>query len=443
MGSRTCLTAIMALAAFAAHAQESVRPVESHAIDLAAIHADMQGAAAVAALAAAEAQTATETPRRIALMAWGDSPSDESQLRGMKEAGLNLSGFCKVADLDRVRKAGLQCLVTDPRVNGYDWLHLPADDKIVESLRSLQREIAGNPAALGFFLADEPNGQTIPQIGHVATLARPVLRGLLPYANLFPIYATREQQKAESYDAYAKMLLNGTGQPMLSYDNYSLIDGKMLDRFYTNLEIARRIGIETHTSLWNCILAVAHFNYMEPSDSTFNLQVYATLAYGGKGIQYFTYFSPKVGNYRLAAIDQFGNRTSTWDALRRINLQVQALSPTLARLHSTGVYHFPDVPEQGHPLSESRYVRSVELSQARNEPSLPGRILLGELEDESGRPYCMIVNKDLTNSFSFQIELRQPYRKLIRVSSYTGEEEDFGGEMSWLAPGAGILFRVE
>ena len=42
---------------------------------------------------------------------------------------------------------------------------------------------------------------------------------------------------------------------------------------------------------WNCILANAHFNYMEPSDATFNLQMYSTLAYGGRGIQYFTYFT--------------------------------------------------------------------------------------------------------------------------------------------------------
>jgi hypothetical protein len=182
---------------------------------------------------------------------------------------------------------------------------------------------------------------------------------------------------------------------------------------------------------------------MVPSDATFNLQVYATLASGGKGIQYFTYFAPKVGNYRLAAIDQFGNRTATWDALRRINLQVQALAPTLAKLHSTGVFHYPDVPEQGHPLSESRIVRSVELSQPGREDPQKGRVLVGELADESGRPYIMIVNKDLSGSFSFQVELREPYKKLIRVSSYTGEEEDFGGEMNWLAPGAGILFRVE
>jgi hypothetical protein len=182
---------------------------------------------------------------------------------------------------------------------------------------------------------------------------------------------------------------------------------------------------------------------MEPSDATFNLQVYATMAYGGRGIQYFTYFTPDIGNYRLGAIDQFGNRTPTWDMLRRINNQIHALAPTLITLRSTGVYHAPDVPEHGQPLSASKLIESVEMNQRLVRQPAAGRFLIGEFEDGSGRPYFMIVNKDLRNSFQFRIHLRQPDRKLIRISSYSGQEQPFGREMDWLAPGAGILFRVE
>ena len=85
---------------------------------------------------------------------------------------------------------------------------------------------------------------------------------------------------------------------------------------------------------------------MEPSDATFHLQVYATLAYGGRGIQYFTYYSPHNGNYRLGAIDQFGNKTATWDALRRINLEIHALAPALLR----------------HPLLDPRMTPDVALT---------------------------------------------------------------------------------
>ena len=129
--------------------------------------------------------------------------------------------------------------------------------------------------------------------------------------------------------------------------------------------------------------------------------------------------------------------------LRRIDNQIHALAPTLINLRSTGVYHYPDVPEQGQPLASSKLIRSVEMTQRYVRPPVAGRVLIGEFEDSGKRPYFLIVNKDLKNSFQFRIELKQEDRKLIRISPYSGKEEPFGREMDWLAPGAGILFRVE
>ena len=150
----------------------------------------------------------------------------------------------------------------------------------------------------------------MPGMGKVAALLRAAMPDKWPYVNLFPYRVTAGRLGTATMTTYVRMLVKTIGQPFLSYDNYSLVNGEMLDYFYTNLEIVRRLGLETKTPFWNCILANAHFNYMEPSDATFHLQVYSTLAYGGRGIQYFTYFTPTVGNYRLGAIDQFGNRTA-------------------------------------------------------------------------------------------------------------------------------------
>ena len=376
-------------------------------------------------------------------MAWGGSPSDTTQLRGMREAGLNISGFCRVEDLEKVRAAGLNCFVSDKRIGRDTPTQLPPDDELRRDIARLKSEIAGNPAALGFYLYDEPDAPSMPGLGKLAALLREAMPDKWPYVNLFPYRVPPARLGTSDYDAYVRMLVKTVGQPFLSYDNYSLVNGDMLDYFFTNLEIVRRLGLETATPFWNCILANAHFNYMEPSDATFNLQVYSTLAYGGRGIQYFTYFSPEIGNYRLAAIDQFGNRTATWDTLRRINNQIHALAPALIRLHSTGVYHYPDVPEQAHPLSSSKWIRNVEMTQRYVRPPVGGRFLIGEFEDSAGRPYFLIVNKDLKNSFQFKIELKQEGHQLVRISPYSGKEEPFGREMDWLAPGAGILFRIE
>jgi hypothetical protein len=386
---------------------------------------------------------AMAAPKDFAVMAWGSSPSDPEQLRGMREAGLNISGFCHAENLDQVHAAGLSCFVSDPRIEGVDPLHLPSEGELRARIAALQKQMAGKPAALGFYLRDEPAAPSMPGLGKLAALLRDAMPDKWPYVNLFPYRVSPQMLGTSDYDSYVRMLVKAIGQPFLSYDNYSLVNGEMLDYFYTNLEIVRRLGLETRTPFWNCILANAHFNYMEPSDATFNLQIYSTLAYGGRGIQYFTYFAPEVGNYRLAAIDQFGNRTATWDMLRRINNQIHALAPALIRLHSTGVYHYPDVPEQAQSLAASRLIQSVEMTQRYVRPPVGGRFLIGEFEDTDGRPYFLIVNKDLKNSFQFKIRLRQEARRLFRISPYSGREEPFGREMDWLAPGAGILFRVE
>jgi hypothetical protein len=381
-------------------------------------------------------------PREFAVMAWGSSPADPDQLRGMREAGLNISGFCRAQDLEQVRAAGLTCFVRDPVIQRVDPLHLPSDDQMRIDVAELSKRIAGNPAALGFYLRDEPDAPMMPGLGKLATTLREAMPDKWPYVNLFPYRVSPKTLGTSDYDAYVRTLVKIVGQPFLSYDNYSLVNGEMLDYFYVNLEIIRRLSIETATPFWNCVLANAHFNYMEPSDATFNLQAYSTMAYGGRGIQYFTYFAPEIGNYRLAAIDQFGNRTATWDMLRRINNQIHALAPTLMRLRSTGVYHYPDVPEQAQPLTQGLLVEAVEMTQRYVRPPVAGRFLVGEFEDQERRPYFMIVNKDLKNSFQFKVRLKQEGRKLIRVSPYSGNEEPFGREMDWLAPGAGILFRV-
>jgi hypothetical protein len=395
-------------------------------------------------VAAARSQTMTQvkpvSPREFVIMAWGSSPTDPVQLAGMKEAGLNVSGFCRPEDLDHVKAAGLACFVDDSRVNDYDWEKLPADAELRQRVTAAALAIKDHPTALGFFLRDEPSAALMPGLGRVAALVKEALPDRWPYVNLFPTYANERQLGTPDYESHVRKFLRDVHPPFLSWDNYSLINGEMLDRFYTNLEIIRRLALEAGIPFWNCILGNSHFFYMEPSEATLHLQVYSTLAYGGRGIQYFTYLTPQVGNYRLGALDPFGHRTPTWDMLRRVNLEIHALAPWLVRLSSTGVYHSDRVPEGAQPMSGSRWVEQVNASTG--DKSFAARYLLGEFKGEDGRPYLMLVNRDLSHSIHFSIKLKQPHLHIKRISPYTSQEEDFGGEMDWLAPGAGILLKL-
>ena len=400
----------------------------------------------MAAARPAKAQSYVEppqiSPRDFALMAWDQSPSDPQQLDLMRQAGLNISGFCSPDDLDKVQAAGMSCFVTDHRANGYDWLQMPDRKELQKNVDDLVAEVRDHPAALGFLLRDEPRAEMMPELGEVAAMLRRAMPGAWPYVNLLPNYATAAQLGAPTYEAYVEKSLRDIHPPMLSYDNYSLFSGMMMGRFYTNLATVRRASQKADIPFWNVILANTHFSYMEPSDATLRLQAYSTLAYGGRGIEYFTYFSPKVGNFRLAPVDQFGHRTATWYALRRLNSQIRELAPWLIKLHSTGIYHSAPLPEGAEPIANSRLVMRVRATNFQSPPVAP-EYLIGEFQDDHGHSFLMIVNKSLQYSIRYAIDLKDKDQHLVLVSPYTGQLIGFSGEMNWLAPGAGALLAIK
>jgi len=366
---------------------------------------------------------------KFPILAWNPSPSDPESLALMKDAGLNISGFCQIEDLDKVRTAGLACVVNFAPIGEMINRNQATDGEIQKAVADLKSRIGTHPAAFGVYLRDEPGTELMPVIGRLAAALRRAMPDKLPYVNLFPNYASRRQLGAESYEAYLRAYLKHIPLPYLSWDNYSLSDGQMEQRFYDNLDEVRRVTLEAGIPFWNCVLSNTLFRHMDPSDATFNIQVYATLAYGGRGIQFFTYFNPDIGNFRLAPIDVSGNKTATWDMLRRITQQVHALAPALSNLRSTGVYHWPVSTASGTPLVDD--LKS------------PGRFLIGEFAGSDGLPWLMLVNKDLKESARFTVELKNKQAKLVRISPASGKEGPIGGEGNWLAPGAGILLRVD
>jgi hypothetical protein len=381
------------------------------------------------------------SPRDFALMAWDQSPSDPHQLDLMRQAGLNISGFCSPEDLGRVQAAKMACFVSDDRANGYDWVQMPDEKELQENLNALVKEVQNRPAALGFLLYDEPRAQMMPDLARLASMLRRAMPGAWAYINLLPNYATAVQLGAPTYEAYVQKFVDVVHPPLLSYDNYSLFDGEMLGRFFTNLAAIRGASQKAAIPFWNVILANSHFSYMEPTDATLSLQAYSTIAYGGRGIEYFTYFSPKVGNFRLAPVDQFGHRTATWYMLRRVNSQIRELAPWLIKLHSTGVYHSAPLPEGAEPVDKCPLIKQVRATTFQSPPVAP-EYLIGEFRDDEGHSFLLAVNKSLKYSMRYAIDLKEENRRLALVSPYTGQLVSFAGEMNWLAPGQGALLEI-
>ena len=373
-------------------------------------------------------------------MAWGPSPSQPVDLQLMKDAGINISGFCSPDDLKNVEQAGLACFVSDPAIHAYDWTKLPPPEEIQKAAAGLRDRIAGNPAALGILLTDEPGAAMLPGLAEVAEVLRQQMPKLWPYVNGFPFNAGRGLIGAMTYDDYLRAQVQKIGQPFLSYDQYSVRDDALGDAYFANLEIARRVSLELKVPFWNCVLATVLPGSMEPTEITLSAQVYSALAYGSRGIEYFTYLHPDETSFGPTAVDGFGNRTPVWDALRRLNGEILTLAPVLVKLHSTGVYHYPSgfEPEQ----TDSQIVESVVVSSVKS--SSPPKLVMGEFADDQGRQFLMLVNRSLTSMLDVKFTLVDKTRKLQKMSPFSGQWQGFDAATGeTLAPGAGALVAIQ
>jgi len=375
---------------------------------------------------------AADTNAFFPLMAWNWAPSDAATFQKMRECGLTVAGFVTPRELDLCHAAGLKAIVSDARVSNYDWRNVD-EAAARKNVASLVAEVGRHPAVYGFYLRDEPGADLFPGLAKVSALVRELAPGKWPYINLFPNYANAQQLGTATYDEHVEKFI-ATCQPVqLSYDHYALMDDGSLRRgYWQNLETVRAAGQRHGLPFWNIVLTVAHFNYREPTAADLRFQVFSTLAYGGRGIAYFTYFAPQVGNYRAAPIDQFGNATPTWHHLQNVNLQVGKLAPTLVQLNSDEVYHFGTVPEGCRAPSEKSLVKVAN-----------AEFMCGDFAHADGSRYVLVMNKSFVKSHYCAPQFRTAPKRVRMVSPYTGQLTEFAGEQQWLAAGQGVLLKVE
>jgi len=371
-------------------------------------------------------------PEEFAILAWGWAPPDVDLIRGVRECGCNLAGIVPVENLDMVKDAGLKCFVFDTTTHVGDAEAGLPDAEIEKRVRALIQRVAGHPAVFGYYLRDEPGAGAFEGLARWTAVFRRIAPATPSYINLFPNYANEAQLGTKTYEEHLERFLTVVKPPVLCYDHYALMDdGSLRDGYFQNLEAVRNAAIKHAVPFWNVVLSNAHFHYAEPSPAGLRFQAYTTLAYGGKGIAYFTYFAPPVGNYRLAPVDQFGDRTPTWDMLRNVNLQIHRLGPAHLKLKSVNVFHHPDVPSGCKGIASAKHVAEV----------AGGSLLVGEFEDAEGSAWAMVVNKDLHRSTPFSIRFKSP-GPIRMISAYSGQEEPWAGENGWLAAGQGMLLRL-
>ncbi|MHB1461312.1 MAG: hypothetical protein ACYC1M_08535 [Armatimonadota bacterium] len=360
---------------------------------------------------------------------WDGVPKMDAAMKDLWECGFNTTGFASLDTVKFARKYGLSVIATGSPITD-----TMSDAEAQAAAAKFLAPYKDDPALLGIYIKDEPNTSAFPMLAKAAKAILTADKEKLPYINLLPNYATNEQLGADSYGEYIDKFVQQGRPSFLSYDNYSLFEGRGLDadRYYSNLEVMRAKALQYQLPFWNIVLGTAHFEYAEPSQATIYLQMYTSLAYGVKGLAYFTYYTPPIGSYRLAAIDQFGRKTQTWEYIRMANMQLHRLAPSYLKLKSVNVFHTPNIPLGCRGLDSSKYLKAIEGKD----------LLVGEFVGPDRTPYIMVVNKSLTNSTYFNPTFNDK-GTVMSVNAYRGIDIEFSGENRFLAPGHGMLLYLK
>lgn len=329
-----------------------------------------------------------------------------------------------------------------------------------------------SPSVEGYVLWDEPWADTsfrsIRELTWIVDTL-PATRGKLPYVNLYPIYvsgqshfdSTYGRDKVAAYrrylDRYLGMFGAGRPAPVLCVDHYPFQVPRTRRDFFLNLELMRE-AVERHRAvqgsvpMW-LVVQLAPFRlppgrFPSPPDlARVRWQVSGALAYGVKGIFYWTLVPGVDGHFGAGLLDEAGARTPRYDALRDVNATLAEFGPTLMRLDPVAAYHQNVTGEEG--LADKAIAsrsRSREVIEDMTGGANQG--LVGWLRDRwNGEDYLFVVNKDLRVPQSFTLQLAAAPRA-VEWKTGSGSRDVMPGPgarsftTALLEPGAGALYRL-
>jgi hypothetical protein len=373
---------------------------------------------------------------QIPILAWGGVPPHEASIaryEEMKNAGLTVSLTRSTSIdsmammLDMAGKAGVTLIIRCPE--------LQTDP------RNTVRRFMHHPATAGYFLKDEPAAKDFPYLGKWMKSIRAVDSQHTCYINLFPNYALPEQLGTDTYQQYLDEYIAMVATPVLSFDHYPVIETKegrhLREEWFANLEMVAKTAQKNNKPFWAFALSVAHGFYPVPTLAEIRLQVFANLAYGAQGIQYFTYWTPRNKSqyaYHHGPVDNDNKRTDVYEMIRTVNREIQNLSNVFLSAKVISIGHTgKDIPAGTQRLTEPP--KGIKKIRTKGDGAIVSLI------ENNKQQYAIIVNRDFKQPMKLYIK---GDRTLERVFEDINKAKPKRKSFTLLvAPGDIAVFRIE
>jgi hypothetical protein len=397
---------------------------------------------------------------------WGSPAGRPSAAKDWKEMGITVGrmpGFDHNKDdekdvlalLDACAEEGIMCFLTDHRCSMGEMFRLNGDeDAYRRGLEASLKVFGDHPALFGYDVGDEPAHDKILMAYSTYAIQREMAPHLTPFmscAGYSPGGA--EWMGLRSYRRYIDRLVEGADPLLLFHGSYALgcdITDEVLDGHFLTYKMYNDAMLRHRLPLWTTLLCTGHYNYHCPTADDLRWQINISACLGQKGLAWFNVYTYRPEeNYRWPPINEFGERTHTFDwlsyELRRLQ---HTFGPTLLKLDWQQAYHIGAPRWGGFPNTiDSEYVKAVQPL------TMEHPILVSEFTDKEGRPDVAVMNNSRDKYGQIRITWHgQP--KVFKVG-WQGEEREYRRYFDdnwpenpametgpWLAPGQMELYRL-
>lgn len=277
--------------------------------------------------------------------------------------------------------------------------------------------LAGYDCLEGYFVWDEPSKEVFSQAALLKSYFQKYAPDKLAYSCVYPSYGVYNWGSSDynwqdsSYTRYIDGYLSTIRPDVLalnyypfaaSGDNASLIRNDL----WRDMGYVRKRAAESGIPYWHYFQGVGNFEDKSIGAMTVEkimVQMYAGLAYGAKGLSYFT-------SYGLL-LDATGIQTSLYAPLTAVNTKAKSIGNLLLDKTPVGLYHggLTTAEEQQYyldPLESSSLIAGI-----------PSSLIAGIFRDSGSEVYYLVlVNKNYQQPMVGTLSLRQTHR----VSLYDG-----------------------
>ncbi len=324
------------------------------------------------------------TPGEFMIFTYGVQ-LNETNVRTLADAGFNTL-YGPVDKLELCREFGLKLMIPHPGVE-------------------TASRLFGDPAVWGYDIMDEPIA--LEQINACADSVKAYRRA----DSSHPGFVNLNQKGGD----WIRLLIDRVQPELLSFDDYQWWYGGVYEWFsgspvhFVKLEqhrdAARDAGIPLiawrEVNVRRNVPGEKTRNFATPEHNAEKIRqsVYTTLAYGAKGILWFTgylLFDPGTSE-----LNETGRQVAA------INSEIETLGPVLVNLRSIGVFHTQPVPRGSRETTPDHWVQPI-----------GENLVMGAFRDSDTTDYVLIANKDWRQANTAELEFRLFQRKVASIELF-------------------------